>query len=88
MQKSIHSADYDAFLASLRSARKATGLTQIDLAERLQITQSTVSKSERGERRLDVVELRHWCQALGVDFQEFCRKLDNKLSQGRRRRRK
>ncbi len=88
MQKSIHSADYDAFLASLRSARKATGLTQIDLAERLQVTQSTVSKSERGERRLDVVELRQWCRALGVDFQDFCCKLDQKLSRAPRRRRK
>ena len=38
------------------AARKAAGLTQTELAEQLGKPQSYVSKYERGERRLDVVE--------------------------------
>jgi transcriptional regulator with XRE-family HTH domain len=46
-------------------------LTQADLADRLGMTQSWVSKCERGERRLDVVELRAFCDAMGVGFLAF-----------------
>lgn len=40
------------------SSRKDAGLTQVEVARRLGRTQSFVTKAERGERRLDVVELR------------------------------
>lgn len=57
-------------------ARKSTGLTQVDLADRLGRPQSFVSKYERGERRLDVVEFCEVCHALGVNpvafLQRFC----------------
>jgi len=46
------------FLQRLRRARKEAGLTQAEVAKRLGRTQSFVTKAERGERRLDVVELR------------------------------
>ncbi|MGT2512285.1 helix-turn-helix domain-containing protein [Cupriavidus basilensis] len=51
---------------SLRKASKVAGITQADLAARLDVTQTFVSKCERGERRLDVKELRSWCMAIGV----------------------
>ena len=38
------------------AARKAAGLTQTELAEQLGKPQSYVSKYDRGERRLDVIE--------------------------------
>ena len=41
-------------------------MTQIDMADRLAETQSFVSKCERGERRIDVAELRAFCRALLV----------------------
>jgi transcriptional regulator with XRE-family HTH domain len=49
--------EYRRFLARLRTARKAAGLTQVQAASRLRVPQSFVSKSETGERRVDVVEL-------------------------------
>jgi transcriptional regulator with XRE-family HTH domain len=52
-------------------ARKSAGLTQVDLADRLGRPQSFVSKYERGERRLDVIEFCEVCRALGVDPVEF-----------------
>lgn len=49
--------DYRRFLARLKLARAAAGLTQVQVAKRLGRPQSFVSKSESGERRLDPVEL-------------------------------
>jgi transcriptional regulator with XRE-family HTH domain len=45
----------------------SAGLTQAELSQRLDRPQSFVSKYERGERRLDVVEFGKVARALGVD---------------------
>jgi len=79
MAKSIHTRDNAKFLAMLREAREESGLTQTDLAKRLRTNQSSVSKCERGERRLDVIELRRWCRAIGISFASFAKDLDKKL---------
>ena len=76
MEKSIHSRKYAAFLETLRRVREERGLIQSELANRLGATQSFVSKCERGERRLDVVELIHWCEALGMPWVEFAALLE------------
>ena len=57
MGSSIHSERYQVFLKRLRAARKDAGLTQEDVAARLQVHQSYVSKCESGERRVDIIEL-------------------------------
>ena len=49
--------EYRRFLARLREARERAGLTQVEVARRLRVHQSFVSKSESGERRVDVIEL-------------------------------
>ena len=51
--------------------RKETQLTQRQLAERLEVVHSLVGKVEKGERRLDVIEFRTYCQALGVKPSDF-----------------
>lgn len=66
MAQSTHHRHYQAFLALLRSLRVEGGVTQTELGSRLGNTQTFVSKVERGERRLDVVEFVEWCEALGV----------------------
>ena len=48
---------------------------QAQLAERLSRPQSFVSKFERGERRLDVIEFRRITNALGVDAPRLLRKI-------------
>jgi transcriptional regulator with XRE-family HTH domain len=65
--------------ALLREVRTEAGLRQADLAERLGQPQSFVSKYESGERRLDILELREVCQAVGISFQEFVRRLEETL---------
>lgn len=52
-------------------ARKQAGITQADLATRLKRPQSFVSKYERGERRLDLVEFGEVAKALGTDPVRF-----------------
>jgi hypothetical protein len=63
------------FQGLLIEARKRAGLTQYELAARLKRPQSFVSKFERGERRLDVLEFREVAQALGIDPIRFLRRL-------------
>jgi transcriptional regulator with XRE-family HTH domain len=70
---------YKSFLRLLKEARRAAGITQEQLATRMGANQSFVSKVERGERRLDVVELFVWCEALGTDFRRFSRQLHSLL---------
>jgi DNA-binding XRE family transcriptional regulator len=75
MEKSVFTQEYAVFLKQLRQARLDAGLTQEQLAERLQQTQSWISKCERGERRIDAVELMQFCRAMGVPLLEFIRRL-------------
>ena len=66
MAQSTHNSDYQLLLAVLKAARKRAGVSQVDLADRLGNTQTFVSKCERGERRIDAVELVEFAEALGV----------------------
>ncbi len=79
MLKSLHSRQNDVFLRMLRSKREAQRLRQLDLAIRLGRGQATVSKVERGTRRLDIVELWAWLNALEIDFVTFTTELDQEL---------
>ena len=77
MEKSIYSQEYTLFLRMLRTTRDQSGVTQQEIAARLDVTQSFISKCERGERRMDIVELRAWCLALGVPLNEFAARFDD-----------
>lgn len=66
VEKSIYSAEYQRLCALLRQLREEAGLTQVQVAAELGVPQSFVSKYESGERRLDVIELKHVAQALKV----------------------
>jgi len=80
MEKTIHTQKYMLFLSILRESRVRAGVTQVELAARLNATQTFVSKCERGERRLDVVELAQWCSAMGVSLGEFVTQLEESLT--------
>ena len=67
MAGSRHTPAYEGLLAALVEARRAAGMTQVRLAERLGRPQSFVHKYETGERRLDVVETFVIVRALGHD---------------------
>ena len=67
MPSSIFTQRHQELIGFLASARKAAGITQAELAARLGKPQSFVSKVERGERRLDVIEFCQVAEALGQE---------------------
>ena len=77
--KSFHTNEYEAFIRRLVTARKEAGLTQQELAVRLNKHQSFVSKFERGERRLDVLEFITVCRALGLDAYRIIHEVESSL---------
>ena len=66
---------YKRLLFLLVSAREHAGLSQRALSEKLKKAATYVSKYERGERRLDVIEFLEITKALNVDPIEIIRKL-------------
>ena len=80
LDKSVHSGGQSAFCELMITARKAAGLTQRELADRLHKPQSFVAKYEGGERRIDVVEFLTVCQAIGVDSAKLLKALKNAIA--------
>ena len=57
----------------------------MQLAGALGQSQSFVSKAEKGDRRLDLVQLRTICLALGTALPEFVARLEERLERGKTR---
>jgi transcriptional regulator with XRE-family HTH domain len=68
----------ERFRKLLVAAREESGLTQVQVAERLRKPQSYVSKIERGERRLDIIEFLELAKILKIDPFEFLQTLQRK----------
>ena len=81
----LHSHEYEVLVTLLKQARKEAGLTQVEVAIRLDVEQSLISKVERRERRLDVAELRAFCGALGIGLNEFVLRFEAALQPIRQR---
>jgi transcriptional regulator with XRE-family HTH domain len=79
--KTIYDSTYQVLVDCLRTARQNAEVTQIDLAARLGVDQSYISRYERAERRLDVIELRTICHALNLDFLKFIASFEKELKQ-------
>jgi transcriptional regulator with XRE-family HTH domain len=63
------------------AVRKAAGLTQIQIAERLQVGQSFVAKMEHGDSYVDVLTFVDWCSACGVRPGEVLDRLQPDITQ-------
>lgn len=51
-------------------------LSQSQVAKKIGETQTFVSKCERRERRIDVIELRTFCRAFGITLKQFVSALE------------
>jgi transcriptional regulator with XRE-family HTH domain len=78
MPKSVTSPLQKKLAAMLVEHRKAAGLRQVDLAEKMGVYQSWVTHMESGQRRIDVVELIELGKVLGFDPVDVVRKLSRK----------
>ena len=79
MTKSHYSQHQTKLQDLLRRIRLDAGLRQEDLAKRLGVPQSFVSKCESGERRLDLVEIRQICKAVDISLSEFVERFEKSL---------
>jgi len=62
MNKSVYTKDYKEIIERLKQARIDSGLSQQEVADKLNKPQSYISKIESGERRLDVVEMKKFAE--------------------------
>ena len=65
-RKAQHHDEYAPVPTLLRGLRDDAGVTQRELASRLDRPQSWVHNCETGERRVDVAEFVAWARACGV----------------------
>ena len=66
MGRWVSSPSYRAAVGVMVAARKASGLTQRELAGRMGRPYSVIANIERGERQIDVVEFIAIARALGM----------------------
>jgi transcriptional regulator with XRE-family HTH domain len=83
MSKAKFSRADRVFREFVRELRLESKLTQRELAERLGLPQSYVSKYETGERRLDFVETMAVCNALGISLVDFAAMFTARVTNGR-----
>lgn len=79
MKKSIYTEQRRRLTTLLRDMRVEAGLTQTELAERIGRPQNVVSRFESDNHRMDILEIREICLALGITFEEFARRLEKAL---------
>lgn len=66
-------------MVACAASAKWGGVTQAQLAELLKVNQAFISKIETCERRLDIIELHHICQVLGISFVDFIQEVDRDI---------
>ena len=76
VSRSLYTERHRTFVALLRQLRLDAGMTQPELAGLLDRSQSYVAKYERGEARLDWVQIDEICGALGLTISEFAARYD------------
>ncbi|NGM51927.1 helix-turn-helix transcriptional regulator [Caulobacter sp. 602-2] len=75
----VSSPAYEVAIGLLIAKRHAAGLTQRDLAAKLEKPPSFVGKLESRERRLDLIEFIAIARALGLSAPALMQELDDKL---------
>jgi transcriptional regulator with XRE-family HTH domain len=79
VKKSIHTNEYKYFVQVFTECRTKAGLLQVDLAKKLGVHQSYVSKIETGQRKVDIIELREICSHLKITLKEFIILLEKEI---------
>lgn len=67
MEKTLFRAEYRILLGLLRKARRDAGVTQEEVASKLEVPRSTVTKWETGQQRMDVLEFWSFCEGVKAD---------------------
>jgi len=62
MPRTIYTDDHKKIAERLKQARIESGLGQVEVAKKLERTQSYLSKIESGQRRFDVLQLKEFAK--------------------------
>ena len=73
--KTIYQERYLKLMQALVQARKQAGLTQMQVAEKLDKPQSYIAKVEGADRKLDVMEFVELCEAIHQNPSELIKQL-------------
>lgn len=79
MEKTLNSARNVLLCQMLQDTRIAAGLTQVQLATKLNVHQTEVSRVERGITRVDLLELYDFLEAMEMPLLEFVAELEDRL---------
>jgi transcriptional regulator with XRE-family HTH domain len=85
LKKSLASTRHQALIEFLILKRREAGLSQAELAIKLDEYQSFVARLESGQRRIDVIELIEIADILSFDPSILVRQLAKGTSSGRRK---
>ena len=80
MKKSLYKNENEIFVQVLSEFRNKAGLLQTDLAKKLNVPQSFISKIETGQRRVDIIELKEICTHLKTNLTQFCKVFERKIN--------
>lgn len=80
MEKSLGTPEFRILVELPRETRRRAGVTQVQIAEMLGQTQSYISNVERGECRLDIVQLRQFCHAFRTTLSAFVAEYEARIS--------
>lgn len=81
MKRTTKEIQQEKLQTLLKKIRQDKRIRQVELADKLHVPQSYISKYESGDRRLDILELRQVCDAIGISLQEFILKLEESLNE-------
>lgn len=81
LRKSVHTPDQKKLQELLKQIREEAGLTQRQLATLLGVPQSRVSDYERGESLPDILVLRQYLAAQGIELVDFVRRLEQAITE-------
>lgn len=84
-QSRLQDPRYRAIIDRLVELRAEVELSQRELAERLGLPRSYVSKAENYERGLDLVQMVDWLRALGLDERKVISSIVTSLPAARKR---
>ena len=80
MTDGFHSNEHKILGILLRRVRRELDLTQKQVADQMGVPQERISRFEHGERRMDFIELRQWCRAVGMPLEEYIRRFEGAVA--------
>ena len=67
MATTVQTKAHRKLVGALYAARRKTGMRQIEVAKKLNRSQTWIARIESGERRIDVIEFGRLCRLYRID---------------------